>query len=334
LDTSWNGSGEQEAESLGLLEAVLHENEQEDATEYFDEAGWAVDDSGNECDAQASSDNTDEDKEDPRPGVAEPAVSKPVTALVAQRDNYLAALTDGSLWSFKCGCRRARDGNWSSCLDQFSKTELKAAFSDVHGPANGLCTRSDLLKEHHRLLWEQRVPLRTADRLDRQFQVPSLRMGQSAKEVCQRAFVKGLCLTPNGHQIQLALVLRGHGPGQVSSTKLAGKAVKSFKRQKQTKVEWASNWWCTHLRLHDYLPNENAIQIRGPPWQLVFEKQFEPMAKRAGMNCSRAQWMRSRPGARPIHPCPRLRARCILAVGAWLTLAPPSLVSAQPGWTC
>ena len=50
MDTSWNGSAEQEAESLGLLEAVLHENEQEGATEYFDEAGWAVNDSGNECD--------------------------------------------------------------------------------------------------------------------------------------------------------------------------------------------------------------------------------------------------------------------------------------------
>ena len=52
-----------------------------------------------------------------------------------------------------------------------------------------------------------------------------------------------------------------------------------------------------HLQLHDFLPNERAIQIRGAPWKLVYDKQFSPMATQVSMSCCRSLWMKARPAA-------------------------------------
>ena len=72
-----------------------------------------------------------------------------------------------------------------------------------------------------------------------------------------------------GCRTHLALVLRGIGPAAEGGWRLAAAAMLQLKRMKAGKKAWATQWWFMHLQLHDFLPNECAIQIRRSPWQYV-----------------------------------------------------------------
>ena len=92
-------------------------------------------------------------------------------------------------------------------------------------------------------------------------------------------------------------MLRGVGPATEEGRRLAATGLMSLKRMKAGKKDWATQWWCMHLELHDFLPNECTIQIRGASWQVVYAKQFTPMASLVGMGCCKSLWMKARPAA-------------------------------------
>ena len=41
---------------------------------------------------------------------------------------------------------------------------------------------------------------------------------------------------------------------------------------------FAKQWWADELRLHDCLPNENAIRFKGPFWTIVYKQCYHPVA--------------------------------------------------------
>ena len=47
---------------------------------------------------------------------------------------------------------------------------------------------------------------------------------------------------------------------------------------------WTEEWWKKHLSVHDFMPNENLIQYRGPQWNVVHKMLYVPAAKNASVN--------------------------------------------------
>ena len=96
--------------------------------------------------------------------------------------------------------------------------------------------------------------------------------------------------TEKMHRTVLSCVLRGHGPGdaaaEVSMKKMlrAVEAVvdESGKRDNE-KRGYAAHWWKNYLLLCDWLPNEERIQIRGPPDEKLHQSVYKPAAVQAGL---------------------------------------------------
>ena len=214
-------------------------------------------------------------------------------ALATLRAEHERAIDEGRLALWVCGCKKSKDHGWSSCLDHVSKVDLKALYNEAHGPAVGRWPKAKVLEEHHKKIYALRAPRpQGPDAHGHAFHVPTWRLG--GRVVCSAAWIKAHNYTSNGHRINLAMTMGGVMPGQVEAKRLADKAVLSFRRMQSSKSEWATQWWVNHLRLHDWLPNECAIQVRGADWKLVFDSQYLPVAALVHMNCSRSTWMQAR----------------------------------------
>ena len=174
----------------------------------------------------------------------------------------------------------------------FSKVALQSFYAEIHGPAQARRSREDVLKAHHNAIWALRVVRNSPDGRGNTIHLPAWKLG--GVQVCQTAWVKALGVTLNGHRVHRAMTIKGIGPGQEAGARLARQGMQAFRRMKATRGEWASQWWVVHLKLHDYLPNETAIQIRGPKWETVYKEVFRPMAALADMSCCKTTWYEAR----------------------------------------
>ena len=240
-------------------------------------------------------DDDDEDASTASPPVEEEAVKpkaeRACYALLAMRLEHEKAVSTG-FSGFHCGCSESQRQGRASCLDMFSKVALQSFYAEIHGPAQARRSREDVLKAHHNAIWALRVLRNSPDRRGNTIHLPAWKLG--GVQVCQTAWVKALCVTLNGHRVHRAMTIKGIGPGQEAGARLAKHGMKAFRRMKATRGEWASQWWVVHLKLHDYLPNETAIQIRGPKWETVYAQVYRPMAALADMVCCKTTWYEAR----------------------------------------
>ena len=305
-------SVETEDQVLSQLEVIMHADDQEvqfnpSSTEltHTDEFDFEV-----EADEEDSDSDDDNDNElAPPPADASSSSTAALVAadsaftlahastkLAVVRSSHLTDLQQTALSGKACGCSLAVGKGHKSCLDNFSKAQLMVFYCEAQGPLSAPWSLGQVLQDLHKKLWALKVVLPNGpDAIGRKYKVPTYTLlGQT---VCQSAWISAHNYTPNGVRTHRAMVLRGEGPATEGGRRLAAAAMLQLKRMKAGKKDWATQWWFMHLQLHDFLPNESAIQIRGAPWQLVYDKQFIPMATLVGMNCCKSLWMKARPAA-------------------------------------
>ena len=305
---------------LNQLQGIMHDDElllqpnTDGELVSVDPSGFEV-----EPDENNSEDEDDDDTEDPHDGdrsestslqVAAAASSSAVsvldssaskvprisTKLALQRSSHLTNLQGTALSGKACRCKLASALGHDSCLDVFSKAQLSELYCEAHGPLHKPRSKAQVLQELHKMIWVLKVPLPDGPDAHRRInKVPAWKLLD--RTVCQAAWMSAYNYTANGVRVHLALVLRGIGPAAEEGRRLAALTMLRLKRVKAGKKDWATQWWFVHLQLHDFLPNECAIQIRGAPWQLVYAKQFIPMATLVSMTCAKSTWMEARPAA-------------------------------------
>jgi hypothetical protein len=218
------------------------------------------------------------------------------TKLAVSRSSHLADLQQTALSGKACGCKLAFQKGHHSCLDVFSKAQLSELYCEAHGPLPAPRSKEQVLQELHKKIWVLKVAMPNGtDALGRRYNVPTWTL--QGQTVCQTAWMRAYNYTRNSVRVHLALVMRGVGPAAEDGRRLAAVGLVQLRRVAAGKKDWATQWWFVHLQLHDFLPNERAIQIRGAPWKLVYDKQFSPMATQVSMSCCRSLWMKARPAA-------------------------------------
>ena len=312
LGASLNNTAASEEEVLSQLQGIMHADELQSPPNDDSEL-VRVDDSGFEVelDEQDTDDEGDEDDgngSELSPGQAAAASSsstalvvaktptKTPTKLAEQRSSHIADLQQTGLSRKACGCKLALAKGHQSCLDVFSKAQLSEFYCEGHGSLQSPRSKGQVLQELHKMIWALKVELPDGpDALGHKYKVPAWTLrGQT---VCRTAWTSAYNYTHHGVRLRLALVLQGVGPAAVEGRRLAEKAMVQMKRVSAGKKDWATQWWVLHLQLHDFLPNECAIQVRGAHWKTVYDKQFMPMATQVRMDCCRATWMKARPAA-------------------------------------
>ena len=197
---------------------------------------------------------------------------------------------ESSFSGFKCGCASARSKGHDSCLESFTKGQLRTIHRETYGNSTNAiggdgCPTSSVrvggvLQHIHTLYFTQAVLLETGpDAVGRRYKMPALKL--LGLPVCAVAFREAVGGSRAGHKDMLAYALRGISPAAVANGKtaklqLALNDVNDGRRRART--AFARCWWTDELILHDWLPNENAIQFKGPPWEVVHEKCYEPIA--------------------------------------------------------
>jgi hypothetical protein len=290
------------------LQAIMHAEDELDMQCADDEPEDSIE-SGSEAEVDESDSDDDDDDDDgdeggvsvlapPTPASSSTAStsSRASTKLAVSRKAHLDDLQKTALSSKACNCKLAQAQGHRSCLDRFAKAQLSEIYAEAHGPQAAQWSKSQVLQGLHSKIWALKKPLQNGpDALGRNYKVPLWTL--QGQTVCQSAWMSAHNYTRNAMRTHLAFVLRGEGPAAEGGRRLAAKAMLQWKRMQAGKKSWATQWWVMHLELHDFLPNEGKIQIRGAPWKVVFEQQFTPMAKQVGMNCCRTLWMQGRPGA-------------------------------------
>jgi ribosomal protein S18 acetylase RimI-like enzyme len=79
------------------------------------------------------------------------------------------------------------------------------------------------------------------------------------------------------HRIRLSFVLRGHGPEALDAraeAALVDKLSSERHGRDEARRRFAAAWWCEELMLHDWMPNEQTIQFRGPYWAVMHESHY------------------------------------------------------------
>ena len=104
--------------------------------------------------------------------------------------------------------------------------------------------------------------------------------------------------TEKMHRTALSCVLRGHGPGDAAAEVSMKKMLTTVEAvldargvRDNEKRGYAAHWWKNYLLICDWLPNEERIQIRGPPYNFMHKSVYGGAAKQAGKYLSYKTWM-------------------------------------------
>lgn len=195
-------------------------------------------------------------------------------------DEHAAAVETG-FGHFKCGCALAKARGDASCLDCFSKGQLRTIHQDTYGVPGAPHNTHEILTHVHELYYALVVPLADGrpDSLGRTHKIGHLKL--LGTTVCAAAFRRAVGGTRSGHRERLALALRGLGPSCTSAARFANvqlKAQEVAESRHRARSAFARCWWADELALHDWLPNENAIRFKGPFWAVVHDKCYKPVA--------------------------------------------------------
>lgn len=224
-------------------------------------------------------------------------------SLRKQRETHYSIASIG-FGGFTCSPRCTLKGSDDSCLDSgFDRPAFRAFHVHTYGRAALLHELHEVKAAIHAAVWELRTPLPPPHRDNRLFTVSTWRLGgASGKIVCKKAFIAAMGGSSNAHREALTLTIAGKAPSDKNAYKAASSIVKNLHHSDSKRASWAQSWWKRHLMVHDWLPNEIAIQYRGPTWICVHSDFYAPEAKRANMLLKPKQWMRHRkPAVKKLH---------------------------------
>ena len=191
------------------------------------------------------------------------------------------------LQGFKCGCPVAQVGHMPSCLCQFTIPELGHARS----------SNRDLSQQHrpsvahtecHQLLWNM-----YAENKNHQ------KWRLEGKPVCKKGWMAAMGFKEWTVREALSKTLQGISPQDAAKERKNKRMTRELTAaEKKPKKDWAESWWAAWLRLHEHLPNEHTIQVRGPPWNVIFKEVFLPEVKLAAPHLvpSYTTWMKAQEG--------------------------------------
>jgi N-acetylglutamate synthase-like GNAT family acetyltransferase len=245
---------------------------------------------GEEYHGPQSSDNSDGDG-DKESGVGKKSKGKAAgrkKKSEAQRKEEHNELVDKCFPGFHCQCARAKTSGNESCLEAISKQDLRAIHRETYGDGKAV-QPAQVLHNIHSLYWALSVPLPTPKG------APSLKSAHEGRTrklpsplkllgkypVCSRAFQMAVGGSRFAHRSKIHLVTRGFGPQSLKSAQLAKVELRALEERKGVKTRraaWARTWWADELALHDWLPNETAIQFKGVPWDLLHREHYTAAA--------------------------------------------------------
>ena len=277
-------------ESIIHAEAMRRSADDEDSSDDDEsEADFDVEDD-EEYHGPQSSDNSDGDG-DKESGVGKKSKGKAAgrkKKSEAQRKEEHNELVDTCFAGFRCQCARAKTSGNESCLEAISKQDLRAIHRETYGDGKAI-QPAQVLHNIHSLYWALSVPLPTPKG------APSLKSAHEGRTrklpsplrllgkypVCSRAFEMAVGGSRFAHRSKIHLVTRGFGPQSLKSAQLAKLELRALEERKGVKTRraaWARTWWADELALHDWLPNETAIQFKGVPWDLLHREHYTAAA--------------------------------------------------------
>jgi hypothetical protein len=122
------------------------------------------------------------------------------------------------------------------------------------------------------------------DSLGRSYTIPKWML--EGREVCKDAWRTARGGAPRRIRDLAAEVMRGHGPAERCAGKLAKLEMALESRQAHAENErrlFAARWWAVELRMHEWLPNEQAVRFRGQGYTFAHKNQYKPAAAAAGI---------------------------------------------------
>ena len=251
--------------------------------------------------------------EDAAAGDEDEGVTAPKTE--AQRANEHRALIDSTFGGWQCNCALARAVGCVSCLDKFSKRDLIAIHSQTYSSAypsqpskssgKRLRRSAEDLSEHaafpvvksfvkhslHAQLWELKKPLplkegHLVDCLGRSYCIPKYFLNGTA--VCMQAWRLAVGGTKSTHDGLRGMTMRGISPADDQRSARARRVVAvldkttaAVETKSEGKRRFAAAWWEKFLLLHDFMPNEERIVLRGPGNTEFWEGDYKPAVREA-----------------------------------------------------
>ena len=146
---------------------------------------------------------------------------------------------------------------------------------------------------HHRL-WELKVPLSEPDCYGRTYHIPKWTL--NGREVCKRGWRRARGGAQSRVRMLQAMVMRNVSPAQrasASAARLELALVEAADTRESARHSVTTDWWATELKLHDWLPNEQAIRFRGQGYGFLHEHVYSRAATEAGIRpLSYKAWMK------------------------------------------
>ena len=258
--------------------------------EWDEEYDWdedVGDDDDDESDDDAVADETDD--EDGGGGAAGSSAAQPgkkKKCKEAERYEKHQQAVEMSFAGFKCGCARSKAAGMDSCLEQFTKATLREIHRETYPIPDAKAVHStEVQRKIHEKYWsraEALSPLQKAASKDGHVMVLPRPLRLHGVGVCDAAFRAAIGGARYAHRHMLSLTLRGYSPTSLTGAQQAKVLLKASEARNGRCVKQASYarvWWANELALHEWLPNENVVRFRGPPWYTVFEQCYKPTAK-------------------------------------------------------
>jgi hypothetical protein len=145
-----------------------------------------------------------------------PGEAPPGGTELARASQHSKELEASSFAQFKCSCPIATRLGVSSCLEQFSKVEMRAFYHETYYKGTQLSHVSEQL--HHRL-WELKVPLSKPDSHGHTYHIPKWTL--NGREVCKRGWRRARGGTQSRVRTLQRMVMKNVSPAQRASASAA-----------------------------------------------------------------------------------------------------------------
>ena len=166
-------------------------------------------------------------------------------------------------------------------MEQFHKPDLRAIHRNTFGQSDAKVTPSAVRNAIHLRYWQlaSRLEGKSPDSLGRTYKIKEHLI--EGKQVCLSGFRRAVGGARRAHEDMVLLVLRGYGPDSLNGVqegKVLLKAHAARNGRHHARTAFARCWWAEELQLHDWMPNEQCLQFKGPEYSVVHSQCYTEVA--------------------------------------------------------
>ena len=221
-----------------------------------------------------------------------------------RRDQHWHMASKLGFAGFGCHCSIASARGATSCIDIFGKEQFRRWHNETYIiPVTRDNSSPSLMNavqtSIHQKIWGLKAPatdtLGGQDRYGRKYVIPKWTL--DGHEVCREAWQLVVGGSSKKHSSIYSMVCGGYGPADMVARKSAKILLEKLSTRTDAKGRrdserrgFAANWWKDYFLLCDFLPNEERIQIRGPPYETLHKSVYKPAAEQAGLYLGKKQW--------------------------------------------